>query len=321
MSIRTMGALVAVEWKKLYRDIMNLIVMILMPVGLTLIIYLALGGVSNDYYPPGVDSHFEFLLPGLMGYSIIYMGMMVALGLVDYREAGILKRIQATPLSPTAYLGSQIIAYMVIAVVQAFIVLLVARLLGFVPQGGLLGLLLACPFLALLGITAVGLGLITATVAKNSGAAGGLAVIYILPMMMFGAWLAVFDEATLHHRPLHAQPLCHRYPVHHLSHRRPLKPGHLAELFDPVGHHPGHYRYRNPALQEDRVWIADQPHLLEPSAAPCLELHWLQRLLVQPSAHRGCSSLCQQYIPPVIPAHHRSHSCRSEFHLDGAWHE
>jgi ABC-type transport system involved in multi-copper enzyme maturation permease subunit len=59
------------------------------------------------------------------------------------------------------------------------------------------GLLLAIPSLALLGITAVGLGLITATVSKNSGAAGGLAVIYILPMMMFGAWLAVFDEATL----------------------------------------------------------------------------------------------------------------------------
>ena len=197
MRLRTMGALVAVEWKKLYRDIMNLIVLILMPVGLALIFYFALGGVSNDYYPEGVASHFEFLLPGLMGYSIIYMGMMVALGLVDYREAGILKRIQATPVSPMTYLGSQLIAYGVIAVVQAFIVLLVARLLGFEPQGGLLGLLLACPSLALLGITAVGLGLITATVAKSSGAAGGLAVIYILPMMMFGAWLAVFDEATL----------------------------------------------------------------------------------------------------------------------------
>ncbi|MFN2184060.1 MAG: ABC transporter permease [Anaerolineae bacterium] len=197
MRLRTMGALVAVEWKKLYRDIMNLIVLILMPVGLALIFYFALGGVSNDYYPEGVASHFEFLLPGLMGYSIIYMGMMVALGLVDYREAGILKRIQATPVSPMTYLGSQLIAYGVIAVVQAFIVLLVARLLGFEPQGGLLGLLLACPSLALLGITAVGLGLITATVAKSSGAAGGLAVIYILPMMMFGAWLAVFNEATL----------------------------------------------------------------------------------------------------------------------------
>ena len=197
MSLRTMGALVAVEWKKLYRDIMNLIVMILMPVGLALIFYFALGKVANDYYPDNVNSHFEFLLPGVMGYSIIYMGMMVALGLVDYREAGLLIRIQATPVSPVAYLGSQIIAYAVIAVVQAFIVLLVARLVGFVPQGGVVGLLYAIPSLALLGITAVGLGLITATVSKNSGAAGGLAVIYILPMMMFGAWLAVFDDATL----------------------------------------------------------------------------------------------------------------------------
>jgi ABC-type multidrug transport system permease subunit len=51
-------------------------------------------------------------------------------------------------------------------------------------------------FLALLGISAVGLGLITAAVAKNSGAASGLAVIYIVPMMMFGSLLAVFNEMT-----------------------------------------------------------------------------------------------------------------------------
>jgi ABC-type multidrug transport system permease subunit len=196
MRTRQMGALVGVELKKLYRDLTNLFVMLLMPVGLTLIFYLALSGVTNDYYPvPGMN-HFEYLLPGVMGYSVIYMGMMVALGLVDYRQTGLLKRIEATPVSPAAYLGSHIIAYMIIAVVQAFIVLLVARLLGFEPQGGVVGLLLAALFLALLAITAVGLGLITAAVAKDSGAAGGLAVIFILPMMMFGAYLAVFNEMT-----------------------------------------------------------------------------------------------------------------------------
>ena len=85
---------------------------------------------------------------------------------------------------------------MIIAVLQALIVLLVARLLGFEPQGGLVGLLLAILFLGLLAVTAVGLGLITAAVAKESGAAGGLAVIFILPMMMFGTFLAVFNEMT-----------------------------------------------------------------------------------------------------------------------------
>jgi ABC-2 type transport system permease protein len=196
MGMQQMGVLVGVELKKLYRDVMSLSVMLLMPVGLALILYLALSGVTNDYYPvPGMN-HFEYLLPGVMGYAVIYMGMMVALALCEYRQAGLLKRVQTTPVSPSAYLGSLIIANMIIAVFQALVVLLVARLLGFEPQGGLVGLLLAVVFLALLAVTAVGLGLITASVAKESGAAGGLSVIFILPMMMFGAFLAVFNETT-----------------------------------------------------------------------------------------------------------------------------
>ena len=194
MTLQPMNALIVVEVKKLYRDLMNLAVMVLMPVGLTLIFYLALSSVTNDYYPvPGMN-HFEYLLPGVMGYAVIYMGMMVALALVEYRKSGLLKRVETTPVSPSAYLGSHIVANMIIAVIQGLIVLLVARLLGYVPLGGLAGLLLAILFLALLAVTAVGLGLLTAAVSKDTGAAGGLAAIFIIPMMMFGALLAVFNE-------------------------------------------------------------------------------------------------------------------------------
>jgi ABC-type multidrug transport system permease subunit len=196
MKTRQIGALVVVELKKLYRDPMSLAVLLLMPVGLTVIYYLAMRGITNDYYPvPGMN-HFEYLLPGVMGYAVIYMGMMVALALCEYRQAGLLQRVQTTPVSTSAYLGSLVIANMIIATFQGLVVLLVAWLLGFEPQGGLVGLLLACLFLALLAVTAVGLGLMTAAVAKNSGAAGGLSVIFIVPMMMFGALLIVFDETT-----------------------------------------------------------------------------------------------------------------------------
>jgi ABC-2 type transport system permease protein len=198
MNLQKIGALVVVELKKLYRDPMSLIVMVLMPVGLALIFYVALSGISSNTYKypvPGMN-HFEYLLPGVMGYAVIYMGMMVALALTEYRESGLLKRVETTPVAPSVYLGSLVIANMLIAVFQGLIVLLVARLLGYVPLGGLVGLLLAVVFLALLGISAVGLGLITAAVAKNSGAASGLAVIYIVPMMMFGSLLAVFNEMT-----------------------------------------------------------------------------------------------------------------------------
>jgi ABC-2 type transport system permease protein len=131
-----------------------------------------------------------------MGYAVIYMGMMVALALVEYRKDGLLKRVQTTPVSPLAYLGSHIIANMIIAVGQGLIVLLVAWLLGYDPLGGVLGLLLASLFLALVAISAVGLGLITAAVSKDSGAAGGIAAIFIVPMMMFGSLLAVFNDTT-----------------------------------------------------------------------------------------------------------------------------
>jgi hypothetical protein len=128
--MQKINALVLVELKKLYRAPMNLGVMVLMPVGLTLIFYFALGNVYNDYYPvPGMN-HFEYLLPGVMGYAVIYMGMMVALALVEYRQTGLLRRVEVTPTSTATYLGSQIIANMIIATLQGLIVLLVARLLA-----------------------------------------------------------------------------------------------------------------------------------------------------------------------------------------------
>jgi ABC-2 type transport system permease protein len=196
MTVQRMSALVVVELKKLYRDPMSLAVMLLMPVGLTLIFYFALSGITNDYYPvPGMN-HFEYLLPGVMGYAVIYMGMMVALALCEYRKDGLLNRVDTTPVSPSAYLGSHIVANMIIATFQGLVVLLVARLLGYVPLGGLVGLVLASVFLALLAVTVVGFGLIVAAVAKDSGAASGISIIFIVPMMMFGALLAVFNETT-----------------------------------------------------------------------------------------------------------------------------
>ena len=79
---------------------------------------------------------------------------------------------------------------------QGLIVLIMSVILGFEAEVGLLELVVVCVFLGLLAITTVGFGLITATVAKSSGAASGLSIIFIVPMMTFGTFLAVFDETT-----------------------------------------------------------------------------------------------------------------------------
>ena len=72
MNLQTMRALIVVELKKLYRDPMTLGILLLMPVGLTLVFYFAFGDIRNDYYGYASEmSHFDYLLPGAMGYAII----------------------------------------------------------------------------------------------------------------------------------------------------------------------------------------------------------------------------------------------------------
>ena len=198
MNVRKISALVVVELKKTVRDLMSMAMLLLFPIMMTLVYYFALGDIHGDYnYPVPGMSHFEYLLPGVMGYAVIYMGMIVAIALVEYRKVGLLDRITIAPISTAGYLISQIIANMIIATIQGLLVLLIAWFLGFKPQGGLVGILITVLFLALLAVTAVGLGLLTTAVSKDTGTAGGLAAIFIVPMMMFGALLAVFNEATL----------------------------------------------------------------------------------------------------------------------------
>ena len=112
MKTRALMSLVGVELKKLYRDPTTLAVMLAMPIVLTMVFYLTMSDLPT-WWMEGT-SHFEFLVPGTMGIAVIYMVMMVAMGLCTYRDAGLLKRLETTPASATIYLGSQIVANMII---------------------------------------------------------------------------------------------------------------------------------------------------------------------------------------------------------------
>jgi len=65
--------------------------------------------------------------------------------------------------------------------------------MGFRPLGGILGLLFALCIVLVLTICSVGLGLLTASFAKNSGAATGISFIFILPQMFLGTFVPAPD--------------------------------------------------------------------------------------------------------------------------------
>jgi ABC-type multidrug transport system permease subunit len=89
------------------------------------------------------------------------------------------------------FMGSQIISNMIIAMLQVFIVFILALPFGFSPNTNVLGLLFAFLLMAIFSLSSVGLGLITATISKNSGVATGLSFIFILPQMFFGTFIPI----------------------------------------------------------------------------------------------------------------------------------
>ena len=183
-------ALVKMELLKLIREPANLFLNLLFPAILALVFGLAFGGLGG-----GDSSLFDTMVPGLFAYACIFIIMTVSMSFTDDREKGLLKRINVTPTTSIQFIGSHIITNMLIAVIQLAIVFLLALLMGFQPIVDVFGVIMAFIFMLFLSLCSVGLGLITATIAKSPGAATGISFIFILPQMFFGTFMPL-TEAT-----------------------------------------------------------------------------------------------------------------------------
>lgn len=178
------------ELKKIIREPAYLFLMLLFPAMLTFVFGFGFGTMESGI--PG-KSQFELMVPGLYAYACVFIIMTVAQIFADDREQGLLKRINITPTTSGEFMGSHLISNTILSVLQVVVVAIFSFIMGFRAQGGVLGLVLAFLFVMVLSICSVGLGLITATIAKSSGSATGLAFIFILPQMFFGSFIPITD--------------------------------------------------------------------------------------------------------------------------------
>lgn len=142
-------------------------------------------------------TQFDYFAPGLFAFAAIFITMMVAQSFAEDREKGILRRINITPTTSTEFMTGHTITNMVVAISQVALVFAMAFLVGYRPMGGLDSLILAFIIVAIFSLTAVGFGLITATLAKSPGAATGIAFIFIMPQMFLGTFMtSVLSESA-----------------------------------------------------------------------------------------------------------------------------
>ncbi|MBK3581236.1 ABC transporter permease [Streptomyces sp. MBT65] len=149
---------------------------------------------------PGFRHH-EADLGGLRTIDV-YVPVTVLLGMIvgglqsmpqtltGYRERGILRRMSATPVRPSALLSAQMVVYGTAALASALCALLVGRLAFDVrlPKQGfgyLLALLLAI-------LAALALGAVVSALSRTTKIAGAIGSAVFFPMMFCaGVWIPV----------------------------------------------------------------------------------------------------------------------------------
>jgi ABC-2 type transport system permease protein len=134
-------------------------------------------------------SALDFIAPGMFTFASIFLIMMVAQSFAQDRENGMMKRIRITPTTPTEFMASQVLSYMVIALVQAALVFVMVYLMGFKPDVGIPVYAFAFLLVLVFSLSNVGFGLITATIAKSPGAATGISFLFVLPQLFLGTFV------------------------------------------------------------------------------------------------------------------------------------
>ncbi|XEC93700.1 ABC transporter permease [Paenibacillus tarimensis] len=165
--------------------------------------------------PVGVQSlrlrYIDFLVPGIVAMMIMSNNLNgVAAQISSWRERGILRRMQSTPLHASAFIGAQITARLFLNGIQAVIVVLIGQLVFGTQVNGSWFLLLGLIIMGTLAFMSI--GFIIAGLAKTPESAGPIAGFVSFPMLFLGG---VFFP--IQNMPDFLQPIVKLLPIAHLS--------------------------------------------------------------------------------------------------------
>jgi ABC-2 type transport system permease protein len=114
----------------------------------------ALPGMTGDYM--------DFLAPGIVAMAILFSSMFTGLSVLWDRQFGFLQEVLVAPISRLSFVIGRTIGGATTALIQGFIILIMALGLG-VKVTSVLGLFLTIIFMVLIAFTAVGFGLVIAS--------------------------------------------------------------------------------------------------------------------------------------------------------------
>jgi ABC-2 type transport system permease protein len=132
-----------------------------------------------------------YLVPSILAMALMQLGVFAAIPLVQQREKGILRRMGATPLPRWKLVGSNILLRLVVAIVDAVVILGIGFAFFNVQ---IVGNVLEMAGFVLLGAgTFLAIGFVLASFLKTEEQAQGVVQIVQMPMMFLSGIFFQFD--------------------------------------------------------------------------------------------------------------------------------
>jgi ABC-2 type transport system permease protein len=163
--------------------------------------------IHRRYNPEAVTAY--NIVPGLLGVILsMTLVMMTALSVTRETERGTMESLLATPAEPIEVMAGKLAPYVGVGLIQAALILLLAKVLFGVPMaGGWVGLSLG---LTLFIIGSLALGFLISTAARSQLQAMQMSFFYIMPSLLLSGFLFPFRGM-----PVWAQVIGEVIPVTH----------------------------------------------------------------------------------------------------------
>jgi ABC-2 type transport system permease protein len=150
-------------------------------------------GLRSATLPGMTGDYMDFLAPGIVAMAILFSSMFTGISVLWDRQFGFLQEVLVAPISRLSFVIGRTIGGATTALIQGFIILIMALGLG-VKVTSVLGLLLTIIFMVLIAFTAVGFGLVIAS--KMEDVHGFQIIMNLIIMPLFFLSSAFFPIAN-----------------------------------------------------------------------------------------------------------------------------
>jgi len=148
---------------------------------------LIFGGGMRAVEMPGVQNYQSFIFPGIVGMTLLFTSVWSGVSVIWDREFGFLKEILVAPVSRSSIVIGKALGGGTSALLQGFILLPLAPLVGVHLNPG--SFLLLLPLMILISVGLVGIGLLIASLIESMEGFNLIMSLVIMPMFFLSGAL------------------------------------------------------------------------------------------------------------------------------------